>query len=90
MKAKLDAMSSAAQKHDAEAIQRMKDARAKDAAELAEIQQRGAPDSNPAKFVEEMNKKLYTSGEENIEDRLKKYSHYRQKGNTEHHSFMTR
>jgi hypothetical protein len=31
-------------------------------------------------IIRDMNKKLYTSGEENIEDRLKKYSHYRQKG----------
>lgn len=36
-----------------------------------------------------MNKELY-SGKESIDERLKKFSHYRQKGSVSEHTFLER
>lgn len=44
---------------------------------------------NSAGFIKDLNKEIF-AGKETLEERLAKNKHYRQKGNTEMHSFLSR
>ena len=49
---------------------------------------RGDPNEEKATFIKDMNKNLYNNDKETLEGRLGKYKHYRQKGNSDRHSFL--
>lgn len=87
---RLREMMSDAETHDQAALMRVKQHNSTEQQEENEYKARAKSPERRAEFIENMNKKLYASGEESIEDRLSKYKHYRQKGNTEYHSFLKR
>ena len=41
-----------------------------------------------ATFIKQLNKEIYDTENVSVADRLKKYSHYRQKGNIDEQSFL--
>jgi len=86
---KLAEMMADGERHDADATARYVQHQAKEKQEEQAYFQREEHAEKKASFISSMNKDVY-SGKESVEDRLKKYSQYRQKGATEDHSFMKR
>jgi len=78
-----------AEQHDEDARSRYRKSKIEEKKEVDEVGKRESP-THSARFIKDLHKGLYNSGEESVEDRLKKYRHYRQKGNVEDHAFLTR
>jgi hypothetical protein len=83
---KLAEMMADGDKHDKEAFENLLKARKKDKKEQEEYEARTGKEES-ATFIRKMNKEVYNNSEETVEDRLKKYQHYRQKGNLDRHDF---
>jgi len=79
---KLRRMMEDGEAHDKEQFEKALQARRVDQKEEQEFLSRGDPE-HKANFINKMNKEVYAGGLESMEDRLKKYQHYRQKGNVE-------
>lgn len=84
---RLEAMKNDAEEHEKSAIERVRRQREEEKREAEELRARPVGEEHKAAFLEDMATKVY-SGKETVEDRLKKYAHYRQKGNIEEHGFL--
>jgi hypothetical protein len=90
--AKLKEMENDAEAHEDAKLERLRDAGIRQKKEEQEELGRKA-NASEASFIQDMNKNLYSAdGNEDLEGRLKKYQHYRQKGGdaTSAETFMTR
>lgn len=81
--------------HDQLALKNLKEAVVEKEKEKKEYRNRNSDpkdaDSNTkAAFLQDLNKDLYVMTEESLENRLKKYSNYRQKGAVDEHRFLDR
>lgn len=90
--AKLKEMMSDAKTHEDQSFERALASRRRDEKESDEMAARATKDSeaDKASFIKDMNKNLYASGKESLEERIGKLKHQRQKGSTEMHSFLKR
>jgi len=83
---KLAEMMADGEKHDKDEFENLLKARKKAKQEEDEYKKRTGKEES-ADFIRKMNKEVYSSNLETMEDRLKKYQHYRQKGNIDRHDF---
>lgn len=84
--ARLKEMMNDGDAHDEAAWARLQESIAENEKEVHE--RMSGSGEHKASFINKMNKEVYTGGNDDLQDRLSKNKHYRQKGNMEHNRFL--